>query len=248
MLKLTTLTCDALRALSMLLFLSLFDEAASVMAQNLRVVYDGRIERSITKPSHAEVQLIRRYALPKARRFWRSDDACREGFEVVDAASGSFTKPNAAQRAILYRFCIRGHNIANNGIVIIEGGSIVAHIVYDGGEDYSIGALEDINGNGLSEIIIGDGSTNQGYTVNVALLIEISPPGVRKFGIADVYEDNCGAVEQCETNAYKISVKPGPTPIFYREAFRQRNERWTRAGNAARYRLRPNESSYNLLD
>jgi hypothetical protein len=179
---------------------------------------------------------------------WRASGGCNEGFEVIDVATGSFTKAKTEQRAVLYRFCVTGHNFANNGIAIIEGGSMVAHIVYEGGEDYSIGALPDINGNGLSEIILGDGSTNQGYTTMVAILIEASPAGVKKWGIADVYEDNCGTMERCEMTAYKISVKPGPAPIFYREAYKKRNERWTRAGKATRYALRKLEGSYRLLD
>jgi hypothetical protein len=143
---------------------------------------------------------------------------------------------------------VTGHNFANNGIAIIEGGSMVAHIVYDGGEDYSIGALPDINGNGLSEIILGDGSTNQGYTVSVAVLIEASPGAVKKWGIADVYEDNCGTMDECQMTAYKISVKPGPTPIFYREAYKKINDRWTKAGNATRYSLRKIGGSYRFLN
>lgn len=248
MLNPKTLSGYVCKTLCMALFVSAFVETRDGAAQNLRVVYDGRSEaRSSTTPSGADVQLVRRFALPKARRFWLSS-GCNEGFEPIGVASGSFTKPDREQRAVLYRFCVTGHNLANNGIAIIEGGSIVAHVVYDGGEDYSIGALPDINGNGLSEIVVGDGSTNQGYTAAVAVLIEASPGVVRKWGIADVYEDNCGTMERCEMTAYKISVKPGPTPIFYRESYEKRNERWTRAGNAARYSLRKIEGSYRFLN
>lgn len=235
-------------ALSLILFVLLLGEEESGAAQTLRVVYDGRAEARASTPSNTDVQLVRRYALPKARRLWRASGGCTEGFEVIDVATGSFTKADTEQKAVLYRFCVTGHNFANNGIAIIEGGSMVAHIVYEGGEDYSIGALPDINGNGLSEIILGDGSTNQGYTTMVAILIEVSPGGVKKWGIADVYEDNCGTMERCEMTAYKISVKPGATPIFYREVYKKRNERWTRAGEATRYALRKLEGSYRLLD
>jgi hypothetical protein len=243
-----TTSCYVCMALSLVLFVLLPGEAESGAAQTLRTVYDGRAEARASTPSNTDVQLVRRYALPKARRLWRGNDACTEGFEVIGVATGSFTKANTEQRAVLYRFCVTGHNFANNGIAIIEGGSVVAHIVYEGGEDYSIGALPDINGNGLSEIILGDGSTNQGYTTMVAILIEASPAGVKKWGIADVYEDNCGTMDRCEMTAYKISVKPGPTPVFYREAYKKRNERWTRAGGVARYALRELGGSYKLLD
>jgi hypothetical protein len=232
----------------LVLFISLFGEAEKGAAQNLREVYDGRSENRASSPSSTDVQLVRRYALPKARRIWRGSGGCDEAFEVVGVASGSFTKPGTEQRALLYRFCVTGHNFANNGIAIIEGGSMVAHIVYDGGEDYSIGALPDINGNGLSEIVLGDGSTNQGYTTSVAVLIEASPGVVKKWGIADVYEDNCGTMDQCEMTAYKIFVKPGQNPIFYRETYKKRNDRWIKAGNTARYALRKIEGRYRFLD
>jgi len=230
------------------LFISLVGAAGNGVAQNLREVYDGRAETKNSTASSSDVQVVRRFALPKARRFWRGNAGCDESFEVIGVASGSFTKTNTEQRAVLYRFCVTGHNFASNGIAIIEGGSMVAHIVYDGGEDYSIGALPDINGNGLSEIILGDGSTNQGYTTSVAILIEATPRVVKRWGIADVYEDNCGTMDECEMTAYKISVKPGPTPIFYREAYKKRNERWTKAGNATRYALRKIGGSYRFLN
>lgn len=247
--NLKTLSCYVCRAVSLVVFISLLGEAENGAAQNLRAVYDGRADTSRnTTPSSSDVQLVRRYALPKARRFWRGNDACTESFEVVGVASGSFTKPDTEQRAVLYRFCVTGHNFANNGIAIIEGGSMVAHIVYDGGEDYSIGALPDINGNGLSEIILGNGSTNQGYTTSVVILIEASTGVVKRWGIADVYQDNCGTLEQCEMTAYKISVKPGATPIFYREAYKKRNDRWMKAGNVTRYSLRKTVGRYRFLN
>lgn len=232
----------------LVLFFSLFNAAQTADAQNLSVVYDGRADAKGSKPSNAEAQLTREQALPAARQFWGNSNACMEGFEIIDAASGSFTRAGANQRAILYRFCVTGHNFANNGIVIIEEGKIVSHLLYEGGEDNSIGALADVNNNGLSEIILGNGSTNQGYTVSVITVIEISPTGVKKFGIADVYEDDCGAREKCRMMAYKISARPGPTPAFFREPYRKINERWTKAGSSVRYALRKNEVRYELLN
>lgn len=234
--------------LSLVLILFLHLGARSVGAQNLIAVSDGRAEAGSSRPTNAEVQLLRRQALPKARQLWRGNDVCTESFEVIDAASGSFTKTNAAQRAVLYRFCVTGHDFANNGIAIIEGGKIVAHVLYEGGENNSLKAVADINSNGLSEIVLGDGSTHQGYTNVAAIVIEIAPSGVKKFGIADVYEDDCGAQERCKTLAYKLSAKPGAVPAFYRETYRKRGARWIRAASAVPYALRKDESSYQLVN
>ena len=232
-----------------ILFSLLFLFIPSVaLTQSLQTIYDGRTEVRASMPSNADVQLIKRYALPKARQAWRNSEVCNENFEVVDVTNGSFTKANSTQRAVLYRFCTTGHDFANNGIIVIEDRSVVAHVIYAGGEDYSIQALSDINGNGLSEIILSDGATHQGYSESVATIIEVSSTGVKNFGIADVYEDDCGAKDPCKTITHKILVKPGQTPIFYRETYRMKNKRWTKVGSAVRYSLRKDESSYKLLN
>lgn len=212
-------------------------------------VYDGREEDPDTDtPSNPDVQLIKRYALPKARSAWRSDRYCTERFDAIGVTNGSFTKNNSAQRAVLYRFCSKGHDIANNGIVIIEKGKIVAHIIYHGGNDYSIQTLPDINGDGLSDIVIGDGSTHMGHAEAIAIPISVSSAGIKNHGIADVYKDDCGIdPENCKTLAYKITVKPGVTPLFYRETYRKKNDSWTRVGAAVRYYLRINTGVFRLL-
>lgn len=231
-------------------FLSLFIEGQSVRAQRLRLIYDGRTETVPPTASDSEVQFVRRYALPKARRFWHDHGGCVEEFDVIDATSGSFTKPGVAQRAVLYSFCTYGYNFAHNGIVIIEGRRIVAHVLYEGAADSSIKALADLNRNGIFEIMLGDYATHQGYNLAFASLIEISPSSVKKFGITALYEDNCGTVEsreQCKMITYKILANRGRVPIFYRETYRQRNESWIKVGNSMRYALKRNNITYNLV-
>ncbi len=219
------------------------------MPSAMQPVYDGRMDPNPAAPSTAEVQLIIRYALPKARQAWNSDQYCTEGFEAIDATSGSFTKPNSTQRAVLYRFCVKGHDIANNGIAIIESGRIVAHVVYEGGEESSLQSLPDFNGDGLSEIVTWDSSGHFGYANAVATVIAVSPSGVKNFGIADIYQDDCGAKpERCKTLAYKITVKPGATPVFYRETYRKTKGRWIQVGVAVRYSLRKNTGVFRLLN
>jgi hypothetical protein len=53
----------------------------------LMTVYDVRAEARSSQPTNAGVQLVRRNALPRARRFWRGNDACTENFEVIDVAN-----------------------------------------------------------------------------------------------------------------------------------------------------------------
>lgn len=217
-------------------------------AQGPLTVYDGRVDSIAKTPSNAEIQLIKRYALPKARSAWRSDQYCTEGFEAISVAQGSFTKANSKQKAVMYRFCVKGHDIANNGIVIIEGGKITAHIIYNGGEDNSIQTLPDINGDGLSEIILDGGATHQGYTESMAIPITLSAAGTKSYGMAIVFEDDCGAnPDRCKTLAYKITVRPGTNPTFYRETYSKKNGRGTRTGAAVRYTLGKTTGIFRLL-
>lgn len=238
-----------LRVVSLILLTYSFNAWQEVQAQGLQFIYDGRNDPQPLAASNSEVQMIRRFALPKARQHWRSDKACQESFEVVGAANGSFTKPKATQRAVLYRFCVTGHDFANNGIVIFEDAKIVTHVVFNGGEDHYLGPLADITGDGLSKLLLADNSMHQGYTNSVITIIELSSSGVKTFGIAETYDDDCGAIEKgCREQAHRIVVNPGYTPIFYQEIFRKKGRAWIKIGNPTRFSPRPDESQYELLN
>lgn len=221
---------------------------ATIKAQELKPVSDGRDNAETAKPAEKYKSLIEQSALPKARQHWKNSEACQEEFSIVAETSGSFTKANSSQTAVLYRYCTTGHNFANNGIAIIENGKIITHLVYEGAEDYDMSALQDINGNGLSELMIEDGSTNQGYTVSVISIIELSSNSVKKFGITETYEDDCGAVEKCTSTAYRVLAKTGSMPSFSRETYKKKNEKWLAVGKAKPVKLREDEIVYTFLN
>ena len=132
--------------------------------------------------------------MPAARQAWKQrgrDGVCIGGpaIRAIDVSSGSFTRANAAQRAILYMYCEVGHNMDLDGIAIIENGRIVSHIVFEGASNTAIGALPDINGNGLAEIVIATGGTNQGQSWAVISITEISGKETTDFGQAATYSD-----------------------------------------------------------
>jgi len=240
-------TCRKL--LPIVILTALFTTHLEAQTQQTQFIYDGRKEPLVLTASNSDVQEIRRIALPKARQVWRNEETCHEQLQVVTAANGAFTKPGIAQRAVLYRFCITGHDFANNGIAVFEGRKMVTHVVFKGGEDHYIGSLADINGNGVMEIVLGGGSMHQGYTNSVIRLIELSSLGVKKFGIADTYEDDCGAKETgCRMTAYRISAKTGEVPVFYRDVFRKRGAAWIKMGNPTKFSLRDDQGQYALLN
>ncbi len=229
------------------IILTLF--AAPAFGQNIKTVYDGRLDSNPEQVSGSDMQLVKRDALPAARRAWGSE--CEESLEFVGSASGSFTAAGKAQRIILYRYCETGHAFANNGLVILEGGRVVRNMIYNGGGESEVRALPDLNQNGISEILLVGGSTNQGYTGTVISILELTTSGAVEFGDADVYEDNCGAVERCKMTAHKITAKPGAGIVYYRETFQKKSGKWRSAGAAKVLKLRESyrspKSEYRIL-
>jgi hypothetical protein len=199
--------------------------APGVRAQSPKPIFDGRLTLKPAVLSTAEEKLMKDKVVPDARRQWHErgrDGVCEVGFQptALDAAPGSFTAPKAAQKAILYKYCTFGHDMALDGIAVIENGRLVAHVIFEGGENRAIGALPDINGNGLSEIAITGGATNQGITSAWIAIIELTAGDVTRLGRTATYSDDCGVNEKsCKITANRISVIAGKTPAFYREVF-----------------------------
>jgi hypothetical protein len=218
-------------------------------AQDLRPIYDARKLLEPTKASAAAEALLKRTILPVADQYWdweKKDKDCDVEFQVIDVTQGSFTKTSSTQKAILYKYCTTGHNFALNGIAVLEESRVVAHIVYEGSWDHAIGALPDIDGNGLSEILIATGGTNMGETWEVISVIELSEHSVRKFGQTETFLDNCGADEKKgDSTAYKLWVKPGTIPGFYRETFFKKgcsdNGKWLKLGTQKQILFRKDE-------
>jgi hypothetical protein len=198
---------------------------ASAWAQGAKPIFDGRLTLKPAKLSSSEETLMKDAVVPAARKAWHErerDAACETGFKpsALDIAPGSFTKPKADQKAILYTYCTFGDNMALNGIAVIENGRVVAHVVYEGGNDRAIGALPGIHDNGLSEILIATGGTNQGITWGTISLIELAESEITKFGRTGTLSDDSGINEKNpKIQANRISVKTGRTPAFFREIF-----------------------------
>ncbi len=252
--KLLTVSC-------LLLFISLSSHPAvpeNAFTQDLKPIYDGRLSLTASKLLPSEEALMKEKILPAARKLWHaqeSDLVCTPDFEptALDRAQGSFTRPKSDQRAILYRYCETGHNMALNGIAIIENAQVVTHIVYEGGWDNGIGAMPDLNGNGLSEILVASGGTNQGVTWKSISIIELSVNRVTKFGQTETYSDNCGVGEKNgKAEACRLSVKVGETPVFYREAFVNKGVcdggTWTKSGTPRQISLKEDETEYQFIE
>jgi len=225
----------------------------------LRQIYDGR---TIPPPSAqkrvtaADQTIFKQKILGAARRQWREqaskcDKESGDNYQIIDVASGKFTNPLATQRAILYRFCTYGHNFAYNGIAITEPDrGVVAHVVYDGAWDNAIYALPDLNGNGLSEIMLSIGGTNMGETWGVISILEFTDMGFTALGSTETMSDRCGVSESESGDAYVIFGRPGRNPAFFRESFNEscrKNAHWRKTKALEQVTLDPNEVEYKRL-
>ena len=177
-------------------------------------IFDARLRPAPAKPSAAEEALFRSEILPSTRSAWTSrgrGPECRRapGNTVVDIATGSFTRPGAVQRAMLYTGCTYGGGVTIGGVAIIEDGRVAAVVIYEGDARVAIAALPDIDGNGRSEILLA--------TSGVVSIVEVGADKVTTFGQT---ESVAGG------RAHRIAVKPGPKPAFFRETFVESGGEW----------------------
>jgi hypothetical protein len=130
---------------------------------------------------------------------------------------------------------------------------VAAHIVYEGGEDHAIGALADIDGNGLSEILFATGGTSQGVTWGTISIVELAGTEVTGLGQTETLSDDCGINEKNgKSRAYRISVKAGTKPAFFREVFVNNGAcegagTWRKVGVQTRISLQDDKVAYELL-
>lgn len=203
-------------------------------SQGMLAIYDGRILLDPTLPESTKLTTTESALVKRAaKRTWGEQKDCESDVEIADVVKGAFTRPQSNQKAVLCTYCRRGNNFTLNGVIIIENNKIVAHVKYKGAGEFELRSLPDINGNGLSEILIAGGDTGQGYSNDVISIIELSTSGVKKFGLIDTYEDSCGTADRQKITAYKIYVKTGTTPVFYRETFKKKdckgNRNWLKS-------------------
>ena len=238
------------RLFQILSFYAIFAAAvltADAQTGKLTPVFDGRDDIKSPLATKTEEEFIKREVRKHETAIRESSNIeCEEdetfSFGVSGMTSGSFTKPNVRQKAYLYELCRSGSAFGIGGIVVVENSQVVAHYVYgENGLDSDITMLPDINGNGLSEIMLIGGGTGQGYTHNSVEIIEFAPRGVNSFGIADTYEDNFGTLSARKSaKAFKIFAQTGKNPVYFRETYTRKSEegRWLLTGKSVKYSLR----------
>ncbi len=190
--------------------------AAPALAEPPVRIFDARLDSKPAKPTAAEKALLGRQTRP-VREEWNQDDC--KSVDVQDVAEGAFTRPDVKQRAVLYHYCEIARQLRAVGLAVFEGERVVAHVVYEGGLDHAIEALPDLDGNGLSEILIANYGNGQGYAYGRVTLIELAPDGVRRLGQFESHRDDCGAVDNGTETATVLYASRGKAQSFFKETF-----------------------------
>lgn len=222
-----------------LLFLLCF----SADGQNL-VINDPTKDEKPLLASAAEENLLKKSVLPKARKYWAGNDVCTEEFQIAGTAKGAFSKPNANQTLIFYQFCQTGNGLGNNGLALIENGKVLASYVSEGGWALNLKSLPDINQNGLNEFLVYySGGMHQGQGGTGVDIMEFANGAVKGLG----WFQSEGFTED-DSFGYKVSVKPGKTPLFYREKYDSVSEtKWRKFGKIAAFKLGKTYGKFAVL-
>lgn len=218
--------------------------------EELVEIFDGRKDLDSKEPSGSETEQVKaefnsKKAVIKQKFGERYCDESEPEDIAVDAvAKGSFTKPNTDQTAVLYTVCSTGSShFGVGGVIIFEGGKAVSHYVYgENGLDQNITTAPDFNKNGLTELLLIDGQTHQGYTTGVITIIEFGDGNAKFIGTAPTYDSNDGAMEdekKALSTAYKISAAPAANPTFFRDVYEMKGtaKQWSLSKKAEKFNL-----------
>lgn len=240
------------------LFLLALAAPASVLAQDAKVFYDGKLSPKPAELSASQKALFAEQILPQAQKHWRElelEKACVSPFTPapLDIATGAFFRPNVVQTALLYRYCETGHNMALNGLAVLEDGRLLSHFVYEGAWECNLGAAPDLNANGANELLVAMGGVNMGQVWRSIRLLKLSPSQLESFGQTQVYEDSCGLGDpKGMAKAFRLYVKPGSPPTFFRETYLNKSActgegAWRKSMGLAGLSLDEDNTEFTLL-
>ncbi len=217
------------------LLFSLFVAGSTAFAQTTVIINDPSVKLTTTVLSASDKRIVERDALPKVRKKL-ADDSCVEEFETAGVVKGSFSKKGANQTLVFYQFCQTGNGLGMVGLILIDSGNVIGNYTSDGGWSVGLTVLPDFNQNGLNEFALQySGGMHQGEGGTGVDIMEFSTTGPRGIGWfqADAFFDEADSI------GWKVSVKPGKAPVFFREKYTSREEgKWRKAGKAAQFALR----------
>lgn len=210
--------------------------AAAVSAQKTVVVLDPTVavpERET--PLKATYQSeIDRVALPRLKAKYESD-ICPVELDLAGEASGSFTRKGAEQKIAFFQVCQTGNGLGIVALVVTENGKVISIYGSESGWSLDIGALPDINANGLDEFTLSyGGGMHQGQGgvgVDIMEFTGSAPKGIGWFKAEEFMDTEA-------VNVWKVTAKPGPTPVFYKQKYASvEGGKWRRTGANSVFKL-----------
>ena len=222
-----------------------------------REVFSGLYDLHTAEVSPDDQALLGREIPPVARRLWGRVEGCRDELRALDAAAGSFTRRGAPQRAVLYRFCQAGHDVARGGVAIVQDGRVVAHLAIEDAQPEGIRALADIDRDGVSELLLVDSAMHRGDQTTHVSILQLVAGGVRSFGRTRVYAndlpihrgDDAYRSEGREVGT-ELYATPARRPVFEAQTFLHRDidrSRWRGIDRIHRIALDPDRTTYRRL-
>lgn len=117
----------------------------------------------------------------------------RGKFNLIDVAEGFFVSREFKSKAFLYMAWNEKSQRNYNGVIVVKtfaNGTkfeVAAHYAYQFRNDKFIRQISDINGNFISELAIFDEPPTKKIERKNVRIIEFSPDGLEKLGLANIY-------------------------------------------------------------
>ena len=192
----------------------------------------------------SEQKIMDKNILPRVRKKLVGD-ACEESIDVAGVVHGAFTRAGTDQTLIFYQFCQTGNGLGSTGVALLENGKAIGSWVSaESGWTVDAKLLPDIDQNGLNEVAFYySGGMHQGEGGTGVDIMEFTGGALKGIGWFQAE----GFTEKTD-NAYKVTVRPGRTPAFFREKWVANSAgKYRKVGNPLPLKLKPVFGSFEAI-
>lgn len=220
--------------------------AAPTIAQKTLVIYDPTVQLMDEVPAlpDAEQAVFDSSVLPKLKAKYQSD-SCGVDPELAGEVSGKFTKKGVVQKAAFYQVCQTGNGLGVVAIVIFENDKLVGIWGEESGWSMAINTVSDLNANGIDEFTLSyGGGMHQGEGGIGVDLMEFQNGKLRSLAWFQAEK----IVDTESDSGWKVSVKTGKTPVFYRQKYKANSRgKLIKTGTNAAFKPTKGESKFALI-